>query len=1104
MISLTHYRVLHRSIRYVAGKGAHVHRSRKTAASYMRRPAIFAAAAALLVLGSGIAAWAAASSSFGTTIFSDGFESGDLSAWNGNVGNGTVTVTAAAAHSGSYGARLTNTSGQADVLLKTLDTPQADTSTTFWVRISGGTGFQTVAQARNQASNAYMWQLGYDPAHQQFDFFPYTATGSTEIDLGTNTAPADTWIKVEIRYTATATGGAQILLNDQTQSAWGVSGDYSRTDNYARLQLWNDTTSTTDFDDVTIAVPDANVTVPDAPTGVTGVAGNASVALSWTAPASDGGSTITGYQVTPYVSGIPQTPIQTNSTATSYTVTGLTNGTSYTFTVAAINSVGASAESAQSGSVTPEPVVPTAPSNVGGTAGNASVALSWTAPASDGGSTITGYQVTPYISGAAQSSVATGSTATSFTVTGLTNGTAYTFTVVAVNAVGTGPASVASGVLTPTAPSNVVFADGFESGDLSAWNGNIGTGTAAVTTGAAHSGTYGVRLTNTSGQYDALLKRLDAPLVNSSTTFWMRVSNAAGNEAIVSARNDASNAATWQLLYDPVQQQLYFYPFQESTNTSTEIPTGANSVPLNTWVKVQVTYNASTTGGAQIYLNDQTQSAWGVSGDYSRTDNFQRLQLANDTTSTTDFDDVSISDASVTVPGAPTAVQGTAGNASVALSWTAPASDGGSAITGYRVTPYINEIAQTAVLTSSTATSYTVTGLTNGTAYTFTVAAINAVGASAESAASAAVTPAAPTSNLVNPMPVISRNVPAYGTNEIYPASYGNDSTYGSGSGMYLCGPPCSLILDLSGVPVAQRQQAVVAWYNDATNFYAAAISNNYYNEPKDYTIDVSSDPGGSTLPTNWTNLVSVTGNFNNGREHVVNLNGANWIRMNVTAVNGSAGNEDAAFNLDVHDASQGTKDTWLILGDSITQDDMGHYEPSNFMQQINAAHPSYFPSQINGGIGGWTTGSVLATDPLTGQAYIDEFLADFPGHFVSLDYGTNDANLGSQTAGAYLSNMETLVNKVLAAGKVPVLRKTIPWGCTTNIQTYGPQINSDLATLLQEYPQAVSGPDEWAYFEAHQSQIGSDCIHPTFGDGNVAYRQVYIDAIQASVYQGL
>jgi hypothetical protein len=93
------------------------------------------------------------------------------------------------------------------------------------------------------------------------------------------------------------------------------------------------------------------------------------------------------------------------------------------------------------------------------------------------------------------------------------------------------------------------------------------------------------------------------------------------------------------------------------------------------------------------------------------------------------------------LPGAPTIGTATAGNTQATVNWTAPASDGGSPITGYKVIPYIAGVAQSAQTFNSTATSQTVTGLTNGTTYKFRVAAINAVGAGKNSNASNAVTP---------------------------------------------------------------------------------------------------------------------------------------------------------------------------------------------------------------------------------------------------------------------------------------------------------------------------------------------------------------------------
>ena len=197
-----------------------------------------------------------------------------------------------------------------------------------------------------------------------------------------------------------------------------------------------------------------SASVPGAPTGVSATAGNASATVSFSAPASDGGSAITGYTVTAADATTPGNGGQSKAgSASPVTVTGLTNGDAYTFTVTATNGVGTGPASAPSNSVTPSAPasVPGAPTGVSATAGNASATVSFSAPASDGGSAITGYTVTaadattPGNGGQSKAG-----SASPVTVTGLTNGDAYTFTVTATNGVGTGPASAPSNSVTPT------------------------------------------------------------------------------------------------------------------------------------------------------------------------------------------------------------------------------------------------------------------------------------------------------------------------------------------------------------------------------------------------------------------------------------------------------------------------------------------------------------------------------------------------------------------------------------------------------------------------------------------------------------------------------
>jgi len=154
---------------------------------------------------------------------------------------------------------------------------------------------------------------------------------------------------------------------------------------------------------------------------------------------SNGGSAITGYTVTSSPAGGVDS--QAGSTATTHLITGLTNGTAYTFTVVAANAVGTSAASAPSNSVTPAGV-PGPPTGVSATPGNTQATVAFTAPVSDGGSAITGYTVTSTPAGGVDSNA--GSTSTTHLVTGLTNGTAYTFSVVATNAEGSSLASAPS------------------------------------------------------------------------------------------------------------------------------------------------------------------------------------------------------------------------------------------------------------------------------------------------------------------------------------------------------------------------------------------------------------------------------------------------------------------------------------------------------------------------------------------------------------------------------------------------------------------------------------------------------------------------------------
>jgi hypothetical protein len=99
-------------------------------------------------------------------------------------------------------------------------------------------------------------------------------------------------------------------------------------------------------------VSSSNAMVPGPPTNVTATAGDTTATVTWTAPVDTGGTAITSYVVTPYIGSTAQTPQTITAPTTTSAFTGLTDGTTYWFTVAAVNSIGAG-PTASSYSVTP-------------------------------------------------------------------------------------------------------------------------------------------------------------------------------------------------------------------------------------------------------------------------------------------------------------------------------------------------------------------------------------------------------------------------------------------------------------------------------------------------------------------------------------------------------------------------------------------------------------------------------------------------------------------------------------------------------------------------------------------------------------------------------
>jgi hypothetical protein len=548
--------------------------------------------------------------------------------------------------------------------------------------------------------------------------------------------------------------------------------------------------------DVMYAIP-----APGQVTGVTAApAGSTSANVSWSAPAS--GGPVSSYTVTPYVGGVAKTPttVSGNPPATTKKISGLTTGTTYTFTVRANNANGSGAESAQSGAVTPSaPVAPSEPTDVTARPATQSAQVSWTAPSSDGDSPITGYTITPYIGATAQTPVTAAASATSKTVTGLDNGSNYTFRVQATNAVGNGPASAASNTVTPevtvldfTTPTTA------DSGDTSPVN--LGMKFKTDFPGTVTGVRFYKAGTNTSPHVGALWSAsgtllAQATFTNETASGWQHVlfsspvTVAANTTYVVSylashGHYSVSGGGFSSAIDNPPLHGLDnntsangVYAYAGTTTFPTNSfgasnygvdvlfePAGAPGVPTGVSAtagsaSANVTWTAPSTGGPPTsyvitpYIGSTAQSTTTVTGSPPATSKtITGLTAGTAYTFTVQARNMSgsgpesshsgaVTPTGTTAPGAPTGVSAEADTKSALVSWTAPSDDGGSAITGYTVTPFDGATALSSTSVGAGTTKTRIGSLTNGTSYTFKVAATNTAGTGTASAASNAVTP---------------------------------------------------------------------------------------------------------------------------------------------------------------------------------------------------------------------------------------------------------------------------------------------------------------------------------------------------------------------------
>ncbi|RJQ24382.1 fibronectin type III domain-containing protein [Candidatus Parcubacteria bacterium] len=501
--------------------------------------------------------------------------------------------------------------------------------------------------------------------------------------------------------------------------------------------------------------------VPDPPTNLTTTAVSPTqINLFWSAPSYNGDSTITGYKIEYKIgSGSYAVLVEnTASTSTTYSHAGLTTSQSYSYRISAINAIGTSTSSTEA-SATPTSsssgTLPSSPTNLSAIpVSPTQVNLFWSAPSNNGGYPITGYKIEYRIGSGSYSTLVsdTGSTSTTFSHTGLTTNQAYLYRVYAITSFGTSedpsPEAFAqpkstSTLNTPSAPTNLSATAVSPTQISLSWTTPSNNGGAVITG-------YKIEVKSGSGSYTTLVSN-----TQSTTTTYSHAGLATGTAYTykVSAINSAGASTA--------SNESSATPTSSSSSGAPGAPTNLSATAVS-GTQINLSWNApSNNGGYPItgykieYRIDSGSYTTLVSNTQSTTTTYSHTGLTSGqlyvyrvsainsvgTGSTSSESSATpTSSSSASTPGTPTGLTATAASPTqINLSWNAPSSNGGSAITGYKIEVKSGSGSYTTLVsnTQSTATSFSHTGLTTGTTYYYRVSAINAIGTGASTEASA-------------------------------------------------------------------------------------------------------------------------------------------------------------------------------------------------------------------------------------------------------------------------------------------------------------------------------------------------------------------------------